>query len=68
MSPRSIVESVSEGLTRGFANQPLLLALVLLNAVFMAAVFFSLRTERNARHAEMQIILERCLPGARDAN
>jgi hypothetical protein len=68
VSPRSVVESVSAGLARGFKGEPLFLALVLLNGAFLAAIYASLRSERSERHLEMKIMLERCLPEHRDAN
>jgi hypothetical protein len=68
VSPASIVTSVSEGLAKGFRGQPMLLALVLLNAAFLVAIFLSLRAERGERHLETKMLFERCLPEKHDAD
>ena len=46
-------------LARGVASQPVLAAFLLLNIVFMGALYFSSVGERE--HKEFVLILDRCL-------
>ena len=48
-------------LARGIAAQPVLAAFLLLNIVFMGALYFSSVGEREREHKALMLILERCL-------
>ena len=56
----SLTETAST-LARGVASQPVLAAFLLLNIVFMGALYFSSVGEREREHKALVLILERCL-------
>jgi hypothetical protein len=41
---------------------PALLALILLNIVFMILIFFAIKDVRKNQHEHMSFLLERCVP------
>lgn len=59
---RATLTGVAQTLAGGLQAQPLVIGLLLLNIVFLAVVFVSVRETRQHDHAEMLLLLERCLP------
>jgi hypothetical protein len=49
-------------LSRSMATQPVLLGLLVVLIVVTGAFFIIAREERKARHAEIAMILDRCVP------
>lgn len=57
------IREVAARLAGGLQGQPLVIGLLLVNIAFLAVVALAVREERQQDHAEMQQILDRCLPG-----
>jgi hypothetical protein len=52
-------------LTRSIAEQPIMIGLLLVLLVITGAFFVIAREERKARHAEVAMILDRCVQQSR---
>jgi hypothetical protein len=64
-SRRTLAEAAVNGslaLTRALAHQPVMIGLLLVLIVITGAFFLIAREERRARHAEVAMILDRCVP------
>jgi hypothetical protein len=62
---RTLVEAAVNGslaLTRSIAAQPIMVGLLFVLVVVTGAFFVIAREERRARHAEVAMILDRCVP------
>ena len=44
-------------------GQPVLIALLLLNSLFVGLVYFGVQATRERQSIEWKVVLERCLPG-----
>jgi hypothetical protein len=63
--PQIVVQAsgrVADNIVSSMKGQPVLLALMLLNVMFLALVWYSMSTQTAARTAAIMALLERCLP------
>lgn len=62
-SPPTTLTGIAARLAGGLQGQPVIITLLLVNLAFLAVISLAVREERQQDHAEMQQILDRCLPG-----
>lgn len=53
---------VAQSAIDAFRGSPLLLAIILLNCLFVSVITWSFNEAQDRRHQEQQLILGRCLP------
>jgi hypothetical protein len=61
--PRTIVQAtgrVAESIVGSMQTQPLLMALVLVNILFMGFLWWALSVSGDRRHKEMTYVMEKC--------
>lgn len=59
---KSTASDVATTLAGSLKTQPFIVGLLIVNVVFVAAMFIAIREARLQEHAEMRLLLERCIP------
>ena len=54
---------VASSAIEAMKGQPVLIALLLLNALFISLTYFGVQSTRDRQAIEWKTVLERCLPG-----
>jgi hypothetical protein len=62
LTPVQAVSQIASNVTDSLKAQPVLLSLLLLNALFIAVIYFSVVQTRSHLHENMRMILDRCYP------
>jgi hypothetical protein len=56
---------VARDLASGLKGSPLIIGILLLNAMFLVLIWYSNNQASEQRHEEMSYLMERCLPAGR---
>ena len=67
MSPGPIEEGgkLATGVIEALKNQPVMLVLILMNLIFLGAIYFGVQSQRSQTHELVKLLIDKCAPAGK---